>query len=321
MRVARRTLLVGGLAAPAAIAQTWQPSKPLTYIIPGAAGSVLDVAARLMAQKMGVMLGQNVVVDNRPGAGGIVGGEATLRAGVDGHTFYNGNIATFAIAPFILRHNRWDARRDFLAVHGVGAAPNLIVGGLHTPWTRIRELVPYARANPGRVTFAATAGGAQHLAAGLFMRATGVEMTHVPYQNTVQALTDIAGGRVDIMFDYALSALPFVRDGRLRGLGFNAPQRVAVARDLPTLQDEGVQGANLLGWSGLYVPTGTPAPAVARLAEVTRAALRDPDVIRLFDSTGTILLDAIDGPALASMLEEELLRMEPLIAALGLGAR
>lgn len=324
MHITRRAAIGAGvaLAAPtlatAASADTWNPTRSVNWIIPGAPGSVLDVAARLISQKMAPLLGQSVLIDNRVGAGGVVAAEAAARAAPDGYTMFNGNFAVFAIAPFIFRNLRWDARRDFMPVRGVGAAPNFIVGATDRPWRTMRELVAHARAHPDTLTFAASAGSGQHLAAAIFLNATGLRITHVPYQNTPQALTDIAAGRVDMMFDYALSSLPLSRDGRLRALAVNAPQRLAAAPDVPTLEEEGVRGANLLGWSGLYVPARTPAPVVARLAEATHQAMRDADLVNLFNSTGTLLWGHMDSQAMASVLEEEILRMGPLVTQLGL---
>jgi tripartite-type tricarboxylate transporter receptor subunit TctC len=310
----------GALVSPTVLraAEGWAPSRPVTWIVPGGPASVLDVGARLIAQKMGPALGQTVVVDNRTGAGGTIAADLAARATPDGHTVFYGNFAVFAIAPHLYRNLRWDARRDFAPVHGIGASANIVVASPSRPWRGVQDLLAHARANPGTVTFAGSIGSGQHMAAELFMTATGARMTLVPYANTVQALTDIAAGRVDLMFDYPLSSLPFVRDGRLRTLGVNAERRLAIAQDIPTLDEQGVTGANLLGWAGLYAPARTPPAAIARLAEATRIALRDPEVVALFDSTGTILWPEVDAPRLAQALEEEIPRMQALVARTGI---
>ncbi len=319
----RRHFLCGiaaALGAPriAAAAEGWSPNRPVTWIVPGGPASVLDVGARMIAQKMGPVLGQQVVVDNRTGAGGTIAADLAARASPDGHTVFYGNFAVFAIAPLLYRNLRWDARRDFAPIHGIGASANIIVASPDRPWRTIPELLAHARANPGALTFAGGVGSGQHMAAELFMTATGIRMTFVPYANTVQALTDIAAGRVDLIFDYPLSSLPFVRDGRLRALGVNAGERLAIAQQIPTLEEQGVKGANLLGWAGLYAPARTPPAAIARLAEATRVALRDPEVVALFESTATILWPEVDAPRLARALEEEIPRMQALVARTGL---
>jgi len=327
MAPGRRAALLGaaaaGLAAGrrAAAEQAWAPTRPVSWIVPGGPGSVLDVGARLIAQKMAPVLGQQVLVENRTGAGGTVAADAAARAAPDGQTVFYGNFAVFAIAPNLFRSLRWDARRDFAPIHGIGASANLLVACPDRPWHTLQDLVAWSRANPGRITYAAGVGSGQQMAAELFLSVTGLEWTHVPYQNTVQALTDIAAGRVDLIFDYPLSSLPFVRDGRLRALGVNARERLAGAQAIPTLDEQGVKGAELLGWAGLYAPARTPQPAIDRLAEATRAALRDPEVIALFDSTGTILWPDVDAAGLARALEEEIPRIKALIARTGIQAQ
>jgi tripartite-type tricarboxylate transporter receptor subunit TctC len=299
----------------------WAPTKQVNWIVPGGPGSVLDVGARLIAQKMAPVLGQSVTIDNRVGAGGIVAAELAARAAPDGHTVFYGNFAVFAIAPLLFKGLRWDARRDFVAIHGIGASPNIVVVAPERPWKTIPELIAFSRENPGKIAFAASIGSGQHMATELFLSVTGLQWTHVPYNNTVQALTDISAGRVDLMFDYPLSSLPFVRDGRLRALGINAKQRLTIAREIPTLDEQGVKGAELLGWAGLYAPARTPQPALAKLAEATRVALRDPEVIALFDSTGTILWPDVDAAKLEAALAEEIPRMQALVARTGIQAQ
>jgi tripartite-type tricarboxylate transporter receptor subunit TctC len=253
------------------------------------------------------------VVDNRLGAGGTTAAEFAARAAPDGHTLFFGNFATFAIAPLLIPNLRYDAQRDFAAVQGIGASANIAVTGMERPWRSIPELIAYARANPGKVTYAAGIGSGQHAAAALFCHVAELDITHVPYNNFGQALNDLAAGRVDLYFDYPLSSLPYVRDGRLRALAVNAGERLAMAPEIPTLAEAGLPGAELLGWSGLYVPARTPPAAVERLGAATRDALDEADVKALFDNTGTILWTHMDAPKLVLALEEEIPRMRRLI--------
>lgn len=327
MQIGRRAALWGAgaaaLARPGIVLaqQGWQPSKPVTWIVPGGPASVLDVGARLIALKMAPVLGQQVVVENRTGAGGTIAATQAARAAPDGHTVFYGNFAVFGIAPFLFRNLPWDARRDFAPIHGIGASANIVVACPDRPWKTIQELIAWSRANPGRIAFAGGVGSGQHMAAELFLSVAGLEWTFVPYANTVQALTDIAAGRLDVMFDYPLSSLPFVRDNRLRALGINARERLTIAAEIPTLDEQGVQGAELLGWAGLYTVARTPAPAIAKLAEAVHVALRDPDVITMFNSTGTILWPDVDAAKLARALDEEIPRMQALIARTGIQAQ
>ena len=198
-------------------------------------------------------------------------------------------------------------------MQGIGASANIAVTGMGRPWQTVRELIAFARAHPGQVTYAAAIGSGQHVAAALFAEVAAVELTHIPYTNFGQALNDLAAGRVDLCFDYPLSSLPYVRDGRLRALAVNAPARLAVAPEVPTLAEAGLPGAELLGWSGVYVPARTPSATVARLGEAIRQALREPEVRALFDNTGSILWDHVDAAGLAQALDEEIPRMRHLI--------
>lgn len=316
MAITRRTILAGGaLAWPALRARAGEeyPARPITWVVPGGPGGVLDVAARLIALKLGALLGQGVVIDNRLGAGGTVAAEYAARSAPDGYTVFFGNFATFAIAPLLIPGLRYEARRDFTPVHGIGASANIVIAGLGQPFADIPSLIGHARRNPGTVTYGAGIGSGQHVAGALFAQAAGVELTLVPYSNFGQALNDTVAGRLDLMFDYPLSALPHVRDGRLRALAVNAAERLAIAPEVPTLAEAGLTGAELLGWSGLYLPARTPPAIVARLSEAVHRALLDREVKALFDSTGTILWDGVDGPALGRALEEEIPRMRRLI--------
>ncbi|TCZ51787.1 Bug family tripartite tricarboxylate transporter substrate binding protein [Roseicella aquatilis] len=315
MATSRRAALAAGavLAGQGRARAQDFPNRTLTWVVPGGPGSVLDVAARLIATRMGPRLGQNVVIDNRLGAGGTAAAEFAARSAPDGHTLFFGNFATFAIAPLLIPNLRYDAQRDFLPVQGIGASANIAVTGMDRPWKSIPELIRHAREHPGRVTYAASIGSGQHAAAALFVERAGIALTHIPYNNFGQALNDLAAGRVDLYFDYPLSSLPYVRDGRLRALAVNAGERLAIAPDIPTLAEAGLPGAELLGWSGLYVPARTPPAVVARLAEVTHECLREPEVRTLFDNTGTILWANVDAARLARALEEEIPRMRHLI--------
>ena len=315
MTTTRRAVLGTAAAlAGSAMARAEQfPNRTLTWVVPGGAGSVLDVAARLIASKLAPRLGQNVVIDNRLGAGGTVAAELVARSAPDGHMLFFGNFATFAIAPLLIPNIRYDAQRDFLPVQGIGASANIAVTGVDRPWQSIRDLMAYARANPGKMTYAASIGSGQHAAAALFCQVAELDLTLIPYNTFGQALNDLAAGRVDLYFDYPLSSLPYVRDGRLRALAVNASERLVIAPEIPTLAEAGLPGAELLGWSGIYVAARTPPAIIDRLGAAIRGAMGEPEVKALFDNTGTILWTQVDAPRLAQALEEEIPRMRRLI--------
>ncbi len=323
MATGRRQLVRAGIAAPFIIpglarAQAF-PTRQIVWVVPSAPGGVLDVAARLVAQKMTERLGQTVVVDNRPAAGGTVGADMVLHQPQDGHTMFFGNFATFAIVPLLIPNIPYDAVRDFQPVNGIGASHNLIMCGPDKPWRTLRDLVAHARANPEKVTFGAGVGSGQHAAGALFAHVAGIKLTHVPYQNFAQQLNDVSTGRVDLSFDYPLSSLPYVRDGKLRALAMNGAARLEIAKDIPTTAEAGTPGAELYGWSGIYVPSAVPAPVVERLRGATEWAMRTPEVVRLFDNTGTVPWPDYGPARMRQVLAEEIPRMRELIGRTGPG--
>jgi tripartite-type tricarboxylate transporter receptor subunit TctC len=318
----RRRMLLGGLALPAvlplpALAQDF-PTRPVTWVVPSAAGGITDTTARLIAQKMGPRLGQPVVVENRPGAGGTIGTEQVSRAPPDGYTLLYGTQNTHAVAPLLFPNLRYDPERDFVPVWGLGAAVNLLVCNPALPIRSVAELVAHAKARPDAINYASTGvGTGQHMAGELFQQVAGVRLTHVPYAGFQQALNDLATGRMDIMFDYALTALPHAREGRLRALAVTATERLAVAPEVPTIGEAGLPGAEMMGWAGVYVPARTPAPVLERLAEAMAAAMRDPAVAEMFDRTGTIRWAEKSGEDMRRVLAEEIPRARELISRSG----
>ena len=321
MAIGRRQAIQLGVAAPflgagLARAQAF-PARQITWVIPSAPGGVLDVAARLVAQTMGEKLGQPVVIDNRPAAGGTVGASNVLQQPHDGHFMFFGNFATFAIVPLLIPNISYDAVRDFQPVNGIGASHNLIMCSPERPWRTLTDLVDHARANPEKVTFGAGVGSGQHAAAALFAHAAGIKLTHVPYQNFAQILNDVSTGRVDLSFDYPLSSLPYVQDGKLRALAMNGAARLPIAQDIPTAAEAGVTGAELYGWSGIYVPSAVPAPVVETLRAAAEWAMRAPEVVRLFNSTGTVPWPEYGPARMRTVLDEEIPRMRQLIRTTG----
>lgn len=319
-QLARRALLLAApvlLRRPAA-AQAGFPTRPVTWVVPFAAGGITDTSARTLAQRMGQTLGQPVVVENRPGAGGTIGAEAVARSAPDGHTMLYGSQGPMASAPAMYPTLRYDPRRDLAPVHGIGASPHLIVAAPGRPWRSLAELVAAARARPDGLTYASVGvGTSPHLAAETLQRAAGVRMVHAPYANGTQGLNDVIGGRVDVMWDYPLTSLPHVREGRLRALAVTDARRVALAPEVPTVAEAGVPGAELVPWAGLFVPARTPPGAVSRLAAAVREAMGDPKVREFFDGTATVLWPEMGPEELRAFLDEELPRIAEIIARSG----
>ena len=325
MTTSRRSLLLGGLSLPAllpmpvrAAAQGF-PSRPVTWVCPFGPGGITDASSRIAAQKMGALLGQPVVVENRAGGGGIIGAEHVARAAPDGHTVLYGTQNTHAVAPAMQSGSlRYDPRRDFAPVHGLGASPNILVTSASRPWRTALELVEHARRRPDSLSYGSTGvGTSPHLLAVLLQGTTGASMTHVPYANPSTALNDLIAGRVDVMFDFPLTSMPHVREGRLRALGLTTDAPVPVAPGVPSLAAAGVPGVEMMPWAALFAPARTPPAAIARLEEAAKAALKDPSVREFFEGTGTVLWDGMGAEALGRFLADEIPRARDLVVRSG----
>ncbi len=222
------------------------------------------------------------------------------------------------MAPLLFPTLRYDPSRDFVPVWGLGAAVNLLVASPALPVRSVAELAAHAKARPDKINYASTGiGTGQHMAGELFQQVAGVRLTHVPYAGFQQALNDLTTGRMDIMFDYALTSLPHAREGRLRALAVTATERLTVAPEVPTIGEAGFPGAEMMGWAGVYVPARTPQPVVDRLAEAVSAAMRDPAVAEMFDRTGTVRWADKSGEDMRWVLSEEVPRARELISRAG----
>lgn len=285
----RRTLLgtalFATLLAPAARA-TW-PAGPVRIVIPFAPGGVPDIVARLLAPPLQAALGQPIVVENRPGAGGAVAAEFVARAAPDGQTLFMTTVSTQAIAPALRPDLRFDPDRDFAPISLIARVPLVLVVPPALGVRDVAGLIALLRREPGRHAYASSGVGAPlHLAAELFRQLTGTEAIHVPYRGSAPALTDLVAGRVSFMFDALPPAVPFIADGRLIALAVGTRERARARPEIPTMAEAGVPEFEAYTWAALYAPAGTPAAILARLhAEVVRAAHR-PEVAARFAELG-----------------------------------
>jgi tripartite-type tricarboxylate transporter receptor subunit TctC len=277
--VVRGILLAALLAAslPAA-AQAW-PARPVHLVVPYAAGGPVDVSARLLAAKLQQALGEAVIVDNKPGAGGNIGAEFVARSAPDGHVLVMGAIATHAINPALYPKLPYDPIADFRHVALVVQVPNVLVVNNDLPARSVADLIALAKARPGKLDFASgSTGSTGHLAGELFKQVTGTFMVHIPYKGSAPAMADLLAGRVHLMFDNMASALPHIQAGRVRALAVTASRRSDFVPQLPTLQEAGLPGFDLTTWWGLMAPAKTPQAVVERLAAETAKALQSAEV-------------------------------------------
>ena len=258
---------LGVLGVPEVRAQGVWPNRPLKMIVPFPAGGTADVLGRLMAQRLSDGIGQPIVIDNKPGAAGNIGSEAAAKSPADGYNLFYAPIGThgginFALYPKLA----YDPLRDFAPVALAHILPNVLIVNNDVPARSVTELIAWLKANPGKANFASSGnGGISHLGGELFKAMTGVSMTHVPYKGGAAALTDLIGGRVQLMFETAPNALTHYRAGRVRALGVSSAKRSATAPELPTI-GETVAGYEVTTWTALYAPAGTPREVVQRLA-------------------------------------------------------
>lgn len=265
---AAATLAAPGLAR----AQAW-PARPIRMIVAFAPGGFTDIAARLLSERLSASLGQPVTVDNRAGAGGIIGTEAAARSPADGYTVLMGTISTQAMNVGLYRSLPYDPVADFAPASGVATSPNILVAHPSTGIADVAGLIARAKARPGVLTFASGGNGtSSHLAGELFKSLAGVDLLHVPFRSTAPAASAIVAGQVDLMFDTLPSSLPHVREGRLRGLGVTSARRLPDLPELATVA-ETVPGFEMGVWTALFAPAGTPAAIVGRLDAATREAL------------------------------------------------
>lgn len=275
--------LLGGTSA---LAQAY-PTKPVTIIVPFAAGGTTDILARIIGQALTAELGQSVVVDNRAGAGGNIGGQAAAKAAPDGHTLFMGTVGTHAINASLYKKMPFDPVKDFAPLTRVANVPNLLVANPAQPYKSVKDLIAYAKANPGKVNFGSSGNGSSiHLSGELFKSLAKVDMQHVPYKGSAPAVTDLLGNQIDIMFDNMPSAIQHVRSGKLAPLAVTTAKRSPELPNVPTIAEAGVPGYEATSWFGMFAPAGTPAPVLAKLNAAIVKVLAQPDVKKKINEQG-----------------------------------
>jgi tripartite-type tricarboxylate transporter receptor subunit TctC len=292
----RRALAAGAalMATPAAWAQgAWPTAKPVRIVVPFAPGGTTDILARAMAPELSRAFGQQFIVDNKPGAGGNVGGDLVAKSPADGYTLLMGTVGTHGINQSLYPKMPFDPIKDFAPVTLVAGVPNVLVmnparaeaAKIHS----VADLIKYAKANPGKLNMASSGNGTSiHLSGELFKSMTGTFLVHFPYRGSGPALLDLIGGTMDLMFDNLPSAMPHIKAGKLKALAVTTAQRSAALPDVPTIAEAGVKGFEASSWFGLLAPAGTPADIVNRIQQEAAKALGTPELKERLLAQGAI---------------------------------
>ena len=306
------------LAGAGAAAADVFPSKPVRIVVPFAAGGAIDIIVRTSAQQLSKELGQQMLIDNRPGAGGNIGADIVAKSAADGYTLVAGTSATHGVNPSLYAKLPFDARRDFAPVAHIAGVPNVLVV---TPASGIRsldDLVRQARANPGKLAFGSAGSGTSlHLAGELFRSEARVDLLHVPYKGAAPATTDLLGGQIGMMFNTVPVALPLIRSGKLLPLAVTAQKRHFALPDVPTFAEQGYKSVESETWVGLFAPAGTPRDVIDALAQALERTLRDKSVGELLRQQGAEP-QFMGSEAFSRYVESEMLRWGNVVRAAGI---
>ena len=289
----RRAILAASLlaASPMAVWAQAFPNKPIRLVVPFAPGGTTDIVARVVNQPMGAAIGQQVVVENKAGAGGAIGALEVVRAPADGHVLGVATVSTTAANPAINPKIGYDPVNDFTPIINIAATPNVIVVHPSFPARDYKTFIEVLKKSPGKYSYASSGtGGIGHLQTELFKSLAGVFMVHIPYRGAGPALNDTVAGQVPVMFDNLPSALPFIKDGRLIPIVVAAPQRLQVLPNVPTFKEVGLEPVNRMAYYGVLGPKGMPRDAVNKVSAAVRKALEDPGVRKRIEDTGSLII-------------------------------
>ena len=320
MNLARLLLmasLVAGVGLPLTSSAQEYPTRPIRLIVPFAAGGPMDIMSRALGERLTTHLGQQVVVDNRGGAGGSIGTEIVARSAADGYTLLTGHIGTHAINVSLYPKLGYDPVKDFAPVSLMATLPLGLFVNVSVPVKSVVDLVSLAKARPGAVNFAsAGSGGPTHMAGEMLKAMAQVDIVHVPYKGNAAALGDLVAGRVQMMFSNLLTAMPHAKAGKLRAIAVSSGKRSAQAPDLPTVAESGVPGYDLTPWYGLFAPFGTPRAIVTRLHRETDRILNAPDVRERFRLQGVDLVTSTP-EEFAALIQREIPKWREVVKKSG----
>ncbi len=310
------TAALSAAIAPAAFAQGF-PSKPIRIICPFPPAGAVDIASRATANELQKLLGQPVTVENRPGAGGNLGGEAAAKSAPDGYTLLMNTSGIHAINPAMYSKMGFDPAKDLVPVVPLVALNNVLVANPGFKVSSVKDLIQQAKAAPGKITYASSGSGTSiHMSGELFKFMTGVDLLHIPYKGSAPAVTDLIGGQVNVMFDNIPSSLPHIKSGKLRAIATTGAKRDPALPDLPTIAESGVPGYDAGVWFGFSVPAGTPREIVMKLNAESVKATQTPDFQKRMKDLGYLIIPGTP-EQMGEMLKMEVARWTPVVKASG----
>ncbi|WP_207461357.1 tripartite tricarboxylate transporter substrate binding protein [Azospirillum sp. SYSU D00513] len=317
-----RTIMAGAIALAAvtaagtAGAQATYPEKSVRFLVPFAAGSATDTLARVLGQHMSQTLGQSIVVENIPGANGSIAASQVARAAPDGYTVLMATNTTHAANQNMMKTMSYDPVKDFAPVTKLGDIPLAFIANPSVPANTVQELVAHAKANPGQLSFG-SGSSSSRIAAEMVRSMTGIEMLHVPYKSNPQAIQDLLGGQISLVFADLATTLPHVRAGKAKGLAVSGARRAALAPELPTMAEAGVPGYELTAWFAAFVPAGTPKPVIEKLHAAFTAAIKDKDSAARLNNAG-IEPTTSTPEELAALVQSETKKWADIVQAAGI---
>ena len=294
------------------------PNRPIRLVVPYAPGGVSDITGRIVAQKMTELLGQPMVVENRAGAGGMLGTGAVAKSPPDGYTVVLSSLSAYAIGPKLVKQPLYDPVADFTPVAAVALSPTILTVNTALPFQSLKELITFGKANPGKLTYGSSGiGSVAHISAEMLRASTGIELVHIPYKSAAQAYPDMISGNVSMVFDALPSAIQHIKAGKARPLAMMSDRRASLVPEVPTFAEAGYPEATLRLWVGLHGPAGLPAPIVQKLNETAARAVASPDVRERFTAVGADAY-SISPREFADLVRSDVERLGKMMASAGI---